>query len=84
MTVQGNTLTPHQADVYSAMKDWSRAIPDHALVPLVQHVAGHHISSSGVRTRRSELEALGLVREVPSAAVKLPSGRKARAFKVVG
>lgn len=82
MTVQGITLTPHQADVYSAMRDWRRAIPDHALVPLVQHVAGHHISSSGVRSRRAELASMGLVIEAPRSAVKLPSGRHARAYKV--
>jgi hypothetical protein len=81
MTVRGITLTTGQADVFQTMKDWKRPIPDHALVPLVQHVAGHRLSSSGVRTRRHELTRLGLVRETPNT-VKMPSGRRARMFEV--
>lgn len=50
-------------------------LPDHALVPIVQHVHGTHMSSSGIRSRRAELERAGYVIQVDS--VKMPSGRKA-------
>lgn len=55
-------------------------LPDHALVPIVQHVAQTHMSSSGIRTRRRELERL---REVKSVGeVKMPSGRRANVWDV--
>lgn len=82
MTVHGRTLTKGQAAVYSAMSDWNRPIPDHALVPLVQHVAGTRMSSSGIRTRRSELADLGIVAPV-GPGVKMPSGRHAQTFQVI-
>lgn len=50
-------------------------LPDHALVPLVQHVAQAKMSSSGIRTRRNELVESGLVVHVDD--VKMPSGRLA-------
>ena len=81
MTVRGITLTDGQEAVYNAMKDWRRPIPDHALVPLVQHVAGQRLSSSGIRTRRCELTRKGIVVETGSG-VTMPSGRKAATYKV--
>jgi hypothetical protein len=50
-------------------------LPDHALVPIVQHVTGAHMSSSGIRTRRDELAKAGFVKHVDD--MKMPSGRKA-------
>lgn len=55
-------------------------IPDHALVPLVQHVAQARMSSSGIRSRRNELVALGKVEEVDE--IKMPSGRMASVWGV--
>lgn len=50
-------------------------LPDHALVPLVQHVANVRMSSSGIRSRRAELVEQGKVKQVDT--VKMPSGREA-------
>lgn len=50
-------------------------VPDTALVPLAQHFAKVHQSSSGIRTRRCELVREGYVVQVDS--ITLPSGRTA-------
>lgn len=79
-TVKGKRLTAGQADVYDALKKYG-PMPDAALVPLIQHVSQSHQSSSGIRTRRSELVGLGLVTTV--GEVKTATGRKATVFKAV-
>lgn len=79
--IKGRTVTDGQADVYAVLKQYG-PLPDHALVPLAQHVAGKHQSSSGIRTRRRELLTLGLVEQTP-ARIPMPSGRHARVFKAV-
>lgn len=55
-------------------------LPDHALVPIVQHVERHHMSSSGIRSRRAELVEQGYVVEVDE--IKMPSGRMAAVWAV--
>ncbi len=80
--IKGRTVTESQAAVYRVLNESGRALPDHALVPIVQHVANEHQSSSGIRTRRKELTDLGLINEV-SSWVKMPSGRRARMFRAV-
>lgn len=80
MKVKGVKLTTAQAEVYTTLKKYG-PLPDHALVPLAQHVATVHQSSSGIRTRRHELEDYGLVTEV--GKVVTGSGRKAGVYKAV-
>lgn len=72
-------LTKGQSAVFSVLKDFEK-LPDHALVPLAQHVSDVHQSSSSIRSRRCELVRLGLVRQVDT--VKMPSGRKAAVWAV--
>lgn len=72
-------LRPTQREVYDAVERFG-PIPDHALVPLAQHVSRVHQSSSGIRTRRAELTDAGLVKSV--AQVKMPSGRTAHVWSV--
>ncbi len=72
-------LTANQSAIYKVIKQYG-PLPDHALVPLAQHAAGYQ-SSSGIRTRRNELVAKGLV--VPSSTVKMPSGRHATIYSAV-
>lgn len=55
-------------------------LPDHVLVPVVQHLSQGRVSSSGVRTRRNELERQGYV--VEEGEVKMPSGRLAALWTV--
>lgn len=74
-------MTPNQQAVYDALEQFG-PVPDHALVPLVQHVAQVHQSSSGIRSRRAELAAAGAVTEVDE--IKMPSGRKASVWAVSG
>lgn len=50
-------------------------LPDHALVPLVQHVAQARMSSSGIRTRRDELVKAKMVKQ--TGTMRMPSGRLA-------
>jgi hypothetical protein len=56
-----NTLTPCQTTVLAAFNDFNVALDDQGLAVYVHHVAGNDMSSSGVRTRRVELERKGLV-----------------------
>jgi hypothetical protein len=56
-------------------------LPDHALVPLVQHVAQARMSSSGIRSRRAELVDQGVIEAVDE--IKMPSGRMAQVWGVV-
>lgn len=78
-TIKGKRVTPGQAEVYSVLSRYG-PLPDHALVPLAQHVVQLHQSSSGIRSRRAELEDLELIRE--AGTVRMPSGRRARMFEV--
>lgn len=78
--IKGVRVTPAQAEVYSVLEQYG-PLPDHALVPLAQHVVNTHQSSSGIRSRRAELAARGLVRET-GKRVRMPSGRLARTFEV--
>ena len=82
-TIRGVAVSPAQGEVYDALKEWG-PFPDHILVPVVQHTGPIHQHSSGIRTRRRELERKGLVAQLPIAnAVTTNSGRKAVVFKAV-
>ena len=74
-------LTPAQAEVYSVLRQFGE-LPDHALVPLAQHVIGAHQSSSGIRSRRCELARKSLVVDTGDRVVTA-SGRKAVVWKAV-
>lgn len=74
-------LTPAQSEIYSILRQFG-ALPDHALVPLAQHVAGAHQSSSGIRTRRAELARRSFVVDTGDRVVTA-SGRKATVWKAV-
>lgn len=74
-------LTPGQSAVYQVLKQYG-PLPDHALVPLAQHVVGTHQSSSGIRTRRAELTDKGMVVFTGELATTA-SGRKATIWKAV-
>lgn len=80
MTVNGVTLTKGQAAVYKVMEEYG-PIADHALVPLAQHMASVHQSSSGIRSRRAELTRKGLLMKV--ATTKTGTGRSAGVYGVV-
>lgn len=67
-------MTTAQQTVLDVLTNYG-PVPDHALVPLVQHVAQARMSSSGVRTRRDELVKAKLVHQ--SGEIKMPSGRMA-------
>ena len=67
-------MTASQATVLDVLTTHG-PLPDHALVPLVQHVAQAKMSSSGIRTRRDELVKAGKVKQVDQ--IKMPSGRLA-------
>jgi hypothetical protein len=68
-------MTKSQKDVFRVLDRYG-PLPDHALVPLTQHVANVHQSSSGIRTRRSELSGIGAVKDTGDR-IKMPSGRNA-------
>lgn len=80
MQIKGVRLTPGQTDVYGVLRDYG-PMADSALVPLAQHMAAVHQSSSSIRSRRAELTAKGLVKRV--GEIKMPSGRKAQVHAVV-
>lgn len=80
MTIKGIKVTPSQAEVYKVLKSNGKGLPDHALVPLAQHVSGVRLSSSGIRTRRKELTDAGLVVAAAKTA-KTGSGRTAQVWK---
>lgn len=80
-TIKRTRVTGGQADVYAVLRKYG-PLPDHALVPLAQHVMPTHQSSSSIRSRRAELVRLGLVTEQPDRVVT-GSGRKAKTFKAV-
>ena len=77
--IDGVKVTDAQADVYAVIEEFG-PLPDHALVPLAQHVNILHQSSSGIRTRRHELAELGLV-SMSSKSWRTASGRKAHGWE---
>lgn len=78
--IAGFPVTPAQFEVYTVLKQYG-PLPDHALVPLAQHVVKSHQSSSGIRSRRAELAISALV--VPVDEVKTSSGRTAIVWKAI-
>lgn len=74
-------MTHGQQGVYDVLTEYG-PLPDHALVPLAQHVVPTHLSSSGIRTRRHELVEMGLVEAVPNETITMPSGRRAKVYRV--
>jgi hypothetical protein len=77
---RGVSVTDNQAVVYDVLKQHG-PLPDHALVPIAQHVEKVHQTSSGIRSRRAELVAAGLVRQ-SQVKITMPSGRKAKVWAV--
>lgn len=78
--IKGIAVTDSQAEVYSVLKTYG-PVPDHALVPLAQHVSAVHLSSSGIRSRRVELLRKGLVKQ--NGTTTTGSGRTANIFQAV-
>lgn len=78
--INGVRVTDRQQQVYTALKDYG-PLPDHALVPLAQHVVKLPQSSSGIRTRRKELSDLGLAAAVSTTTTR--SGRQAAIHEAV-
>lgn len=79
-TRNGKTVTSGQAAIYDVLAERG-PLPDHALVPLAQHVIHVHQSSSGIRTRRRELQELQLVRPT-GQFVQTSTGRNALEWEV--
>lgn len=75
-------VTRGQYEVYNVLAEHDEGLPDHALVPLAQHVAHVRLSSSGIRTRRKELVDMGLVKPLSREATT-GSGRHASVYKAV-
>ena len=80
-TIKGKRVSDAQANVYDVLRKHG-PMPDQALVPLAQHALGVHQSSSGIRTRRRELQDIGLV-EHTGKTIRTGSGRQAVVFKAV-
>lgn len=76
--IDGIQVTPKQKEVYDVLKSYG-ALADHALVPLAQHQISVHQSSSGIRSRRAELAAKGLV--VACGTTRTGSGRSATLYE---
>jgi hypothetical protein len=72
-------MTTSQKEVLHVLNQYG-PLPDTALVPIAQHILDVHQSSSGIRTRRSELTSLGEVEQV--STITLPSGRTAKVWDV--
>ena len=72
-------INDSQSAVLGVIREFG-PLPDVALVPLAQHFADVHQSSSGIRTRRSELAQAGVVKQVDT--IVLPSGRSAAVWDV--
>ena len=74
-----NSLTPGQQEVLNVLRLVKQPLPDHVLVPLVQHIGELLQPSSGIRSRRAELLRTGCV-EQALATTKMPSGRHAKQY----
>lgn len=79
MAAKTQRLTKAQTEIQSVLKQFG-PLPDHALVPLAQHVVGAHQSSSGIRTRRAELTDMGFVMPTGDTVVTA-SGRRALVWR---
>lgn len=79
--IKGVPVTSAQQAVYYVLKHYG-PLPDHALVPLAQHVTLIHQSSSGIRSRRAELVRKGLVSS-ELLTTRTSSGRSANIWSVV-
>lgn len=75
-----NNLTLRQQAIYEIIQKHG-PLPDHVLVPIAQHESPIHQSSSGIRTRRSELVNARKVKAV--STVTMPSGREAVVWDAV-
>jgi hypothetical protein len=80
--IKGIEVTPAQETVYRAMRQLRRPVTDQALVAYTQHIVGGDLASSGIRTRRAELQRVGLV-TATADTITTKSGRKARLFRAV-
>lgn len=78
--IKGTRVTDSQAAIYGVLKQFRKGLADHALVPMAQHQLGVHQSSSGIRSRRAELAAKGLLTE--AGEVRTSSNRKAVVWAV--
>lgn len=78
--IAGTRVTASQEEVYNVLSSYG-PLPDHALVPLAQHVMKLRQSSSGIRTRRRELVNLGLAQSVGTTTTG--AGRTAEIYKAV-
>jgi hypothetical protein len=74
-------MTTSQEAVLAVLEKYG-PLPDHALVPLCQHVSSLRLSSSGIRSRRAELADLGKV-QATGETIKMPSGRFAHVWEAV-
>lgn len=74
-------MTAGQQEVLDVLGTYG-PLPDHALVPLAQHVTKSHQSSSSIRSRRAELVRMGRIRDAGNDIV-MPSGRRATSWEVV-
>lgn len=80
--LHGVELTPQQEAIYRLIERFGdRGVTDHALVPIATHEMKRVYSESGIRSRRSELQKLGLVRSV--GTVQTRSGRHASRWTAV-
>jgi hypothetical protein len=78
-TIKNVKVNENQLAVYTVIRDFG-PLPDHALVPIAQHVLNTPQSSSGIRTRRKELLDLGLVE--PNGVTRTGANRTATIFTV--
>lgn len=78
--IKGLSVTKGQKAVYDVLDTYG-PLPDHALVPLTQHVAKQHQTSSSIRSRRAELQDRGLVAQTGETTTA--SGRRAGIFEVI-
>jgi hypothetical protein len=82
MKINGIHVTNAQKDVYAVLRQFPHGLADQALVPLAQHQLSVHQSSSGIRTRRLELQRKGLVKDT-GQTIRTGKGRSAVVFKAV-
>ncbi len=71
-------MTESQKAVLTVLNEYG-PMHDAALVPLAQHMADVAMSSSSIRSRRSELAEFGFVTAV--GGHRMPSGRTAIVWK---
>lgn len=79
-TQNGVKITASQKAIYDVLKQYG-ALADHALVPIAQHQLNIRQSSSGIRSRRAELFAAGLLRQ--AGETRTGSRRKATLYEAI-